>query len=152
MRRRDGGSRFVVEDFLARFWQKVDVRGPEDCWLWTGARHYKGYGEFVVLPRRKMKASQVSWILANAADIPPGLLACHSCDNPPCVNPAHLFLGTNHENILDSVAKGRRAKTRAWALFCVHGHRRSASNIYIRKEGHIQCKECTRQSGRRRYA
>lgn len=89
-----------------RFWRKVDKSaGPEGCWPWTGSRHGFGYG-FVSAGGKRRGAHRVSWELANGP-IPDGLSVCHRCDNPPCVNPAHLFLGTVGDNTRDMMAKGR---------------------------------------------
>ena len=96
-------------DFLARFWSKVDQRGPDDCWPWTGARSAKGYGRIgVTIDGRKagIIASRFSFLIYYGP-LPPGMMACHTCDNPPCVNPAHLFAGTAQTNAQDMVAKGR---------------------------------------------
>jgi hypothetical protein len=86
----------------ARFWSRVDRSG--DCWLWTGARHPFGYG-MVVLGRR-WYAHRLAWTLSNGP-IPAGMCVLHRCDNPPCVNPTHLFLGTFRDNTADMHAKGR---------------------------------------------
>lgn len=142
-RTREFKGRFGAENFLERFWAKIDVRGPDECWEWTATRHYKGYGEFRIVTSRSAKAHGVAWILANTRDIPAGMVVCHRCDNPPCCNPGHLFLGTVGDNNRDRAAKGRGGKTRAWKLFCKHGHRRTAENVYFRKGGWLQCRECT---------
>lgn len=90
-----------------RFWDKVDQSG--DCWEWIGARDTRGYGR--ILDRRAFRsAHRVSWELTHG-DIPAGMFVCHTCDNPPCVRPDHLWLGTNRDNQRDAVHKGRNRVT-----------------------------------------
>lgn len=94
-----------------RFWQRVDTSGgPGACWEWTAGRLPLGYGVIHVTlapgERRTLKAHRVAWELHNGP-IPEGLVVCHRCDNPPCCNPAHLFVGTLSDNAKDAAAKGR---------------------------------------------
>lgn len=93
-----------------RLMRLVDVRGPDDCWLFKGAKDQHGYGVLSwpttghrQVPRR---AHRAMWELCNGI-IPDGLMVCHSCDNPPCVNPRHLWLGTQGDNMSDMREKGR---------------------------------------------
>lgn len=94
-----------------RFWEKVDEGAPDECWEWTARRHKQGYGllsEWDGSRRSRLLAHRVSWEIANGP-IPAGLCVLHRCDNPPCVNPRHLFLGTQVDNNLDRHLKGRTA-------------------------------------------
>ena len=94
-----------------RFWEKVDRRGPDECWLWTAAVNEHGYGVMRPEGRRTgptIKAHRVSLMLAGV-DVD-GLVVRHSCDNPPCVNPAHLSTGTKADNSADMVTRDRHAR------------------------------------------
>ena len=89
-----------------RFWAKVDK--TETCWLWKGA-NCKGYGVMGIgkATEGNIRAARLSWEL-HFGEIPEGFEVCHSCDNPPCVRPDHLFLGTQKDNVLDAIGKGRQ--------------------------------------------
>ena len=93
--------------FSARFWSKVQKAEGEACWLWTAAVHSgTGYGMFSVSRSIADGAHRVAWRLTNG-EIPDGQWVLHRCDNPRCVRPDHLFLGTHDDNMADMVSKGR---------------------------------------------
>lgn len=90
------------------------------CWLWTGAYFSTGYGALSI-NNQNARAHRVSWEL-NRGPIPQGLLVCHKCDTPACVNPDHLFLGTNLDNQRDMIAKGRADRTNHFPKTCGSNH------------------------------
>ena len=118
--RRTGTTDEWQQSLADRFWSKVDRRGAEDCWPWTAARNEHGYGVMRPEGQRSgptIKAHRVSLMLAGVEI--DGLLIRHSCDNPPCVNPAHLSVGTPADNAADMVNRGRQAR----------GSRKSVSKV-----------------------
>jgi hypothetical protein len=91
-----------------RFWTKVDKTKSDSCWLWSAYKSKDGYGH-IKLPGRNgalKSAHRISWQLT-FGNIPHGVNVCHTCDNPSCVNPAHLFLGSDTDNMQDALAKNR---------------------------------------------
>lgn len=88
-----------------RLWSRLEQE-PGGCWVWPGGKALGGYG-VIWFRGRSEGAHRVAYILTHG-EVPPGMFVLHSCDNPPCCNPAHLFLGTHSENMHDMDRKGRR--------------------------------------------
>ena len=94
--------------FIKRFWNRVNVPSNKKlCWNWKASTRGIGYGQ-VSFKNKKLYTHRVVWELSYGA-IPDGLFVLHKCDNPLCVNPNHLFLGTNQDNMTDKVKKGRQS-------------------------------------------
>jgi hypothetical protein len=100
-------SKVLNDAERARFWSKVERHGPDECWLWSAGRFRQGYGMFW-FQRRNHYANRIAY-LSEHGSIPDGLNVLHRCDNPPCCNPAHLFLGTDSDNTADMHSKGRHS-------------------------------------------
>lgn len=90
------------------FWNKVDKRGADECWPWKGGVDLDGYGQSCY-KYRNQRAHRLAWEVVNGRPVPSGLNVCHSCDNPPCCNPGHLWLGTQADNMQDAVQKRRHS-------------------------------------------
>jgi hypothetical protein len=91
---------------MKRFWSKVSYGAPGECWLWLGSKD-KGYGHFRWSTEKKILAHRVAYMLAKPSMFNPALHVLHSCDNPSCVRPSHLFQGTDADNAHDREVKGR---------------------------------------------
>jgi len=117
----------LLDKDKARFWSKVDKKCVNECWEWIGCKA-QGYGRIKVYGKLR-QASHVSWILARGP-IPQGKSILHRCDNPPCVNPKHLFVGTQKDNVKDMIRKGREN----WATGDRNGARTHPEKV-LRGEG-----------------
>lgn len=118
-----------------------------DCLEFGGKLDRAGYGR-IWFRGREMIAHRVAYILANG-EIPDGLMVCHRCDNPACINARHLFLGTARDNVLDMVAKGRGRNQNADKTACPKGHPYSDANTYINPRGARECRTCKRATRNR---
>lgn len=132
-----------------RLQQKLVVR-DSGCIEWTGNSLPRGYG-LIWVEGRSVLTHRFAWILANGP-IPDGMLVCHHCDNPPCCNVAHLFLGTDATNAADRDAKGRAGVNAQGAkTHCIHGHEYTEANTMRHPNGR-SCRECDRTRVRARRA
>ena len=144
----------AIERFEAKY-----IPVPEaGCWLWTAGCDEDGYGQFTLDPsqdRKPQGAHRASWRLYRGP-IPAGLLVLHSCDVPACVNPYHLFLGTQADNLADQQRKGRAAGKPPLKEFCGYGHLMEGDNVGWRlqpKAGYKSptrfCRKCNNDRKRR---
>ncbi len=97
------------EKTIARFWPKVERRGPSECWPWLGAQDRKGYGRFYAgNPTKKPMLAHRASLVISGVDLTSADYALHSCDNPNCCNPCHLYRGDHAQNMRDMQNRGRR--------------------------------------------
>jgi hypothetical protein len=119
------------------FWPRIQK--TEGCWLWMGWTIRRGYGQ-ITLAKKRILTHRLSYTLAYG-EIPEGMLVCHKCDTPRCVNPSHLFLGTPLDNARDMVAKGRGRKAH-----CKRGHEFTPENTRIDVKGYNICRTCSKDT------
>lgn len=134
---------------MNRFWSKVDIKGPDDCWEWQASMYPNGYGQFR-LSKQEGYAHRSAWTLING-EIPKGMYICHKCDNRACCNVNHLFLGTHKDNMQDCSKKGRTSNQNKRKTHCPRGHEYSLGSFYLytSKTGtKRECKECKYINGK----
>lgn len=106
----------LTDKNIKNFWKKVDKKGEDECWEWVASKNNHGYGQFKI-NKKPYLSHRISWILSNG-QIPQDdsyfktLHILHSCDNPGCQNPNHLFLGTQKDNMEDMINKNRQSINR----------------------------------------
>lgn len=140
-----------ARDPAVRFWEKVDRRGPDECWPWTGQANQLGYGQFRV-GDKMLRAHRFAYE-ATIGVIPQRLVIDHLCGVRACVNPRHLRLVTQRENMLGSAMPNAGLASRT---HCSRGHPFDAENTYHRPDGGRRCRKClalqVARSGRRYQA
>ena len=130
---------------LERFEAKVFYCPMSGCHLWTAAVDQRGYGRFGFRPYKEknylaVSASRVAWELY-VGPVPKSMEVCRRCDNPSCVNPHHLFLGSHKDNMDDRDKKGRTIAGQSNKTHCPKGHEYKGSNLYVYK-GSRKCRAC----------
>lgn len=134
----------ALKSVAERFWEKVEISGPEDCWEWTACLNEDGYGLISIGQREPGKghmrgAHRVSYELTSG-EIPEGLELDHLCRNPSCVNPAHLEAVTHRENMLRGETL---AAAQALQTHCKAGHPLAGRNLVPRSGRKRECRICT---------
>ncbi len=130
----------LSEKIIKRFERKHSVN-LNGCWDWLGSKNIKmPYGRFRV-GKKGILAHRFSYTI-NVGKIPEGLCVLHKCDNPSCVNPEHLFLGTYLDNVRDCIKKGRDNKKFRGRTHCINGHQLVGNNLILEKGRWKRCKKC----------
>lgn len=129
-----------------KFWLFVDRPSDDECWRWTGRTQTNPTGLEYGYFGRCYRAHRVAWVLANGRAIPNGMIVRHTCDNPICVNPHHLLLGTHRDNIHDMNSRKRGARSKKTE--CLRGHSLSGDNLYVTALGKRHCKACQSERNR----
>jgi hypothetical protein len=131
-------KKYTYDEAKTAFWEKVDK--TDTCWNWNAATWGNNQYGCARWGGRCINAHRVSWSLTHG-EIPKDLKVLHRCDNPLCVNPDHLFLGTQKDNCQDAKAKGRTSNQHVGVKFCKRGHEFTQENTRLDGRGR-QCKIC----------
>jgi hypothetical protein len=130
----------VAASVEQKFWDRLQPVPESGCFLWMGAVSDNGYGNLMV-EGRVVSTHRRAWELSRG-EIPEGKVVCHRCDVRSCCNPAHLFLGSQSDNIYDASKKKRLNNWNAAKTHCKHGHELAGNNVYTRPDGERVCKSC----------
>lgn len=122
---------------------KISNTTPQGCWEWKGYRNENGYGQVRLKGLDERYVHRIFYKLKNKI-LPKDLFVCHHCDNPPCVNPDHLFLGTQKDNMQDCSKKNRFNNWNKKKTHCKNGHEFSKQNTHVRADGERVCRTCLR--------
>lgn len=129
-----------------RFWPRV-AKLDSGCWEWQGARNHTGGYGVTCRDGKNIMAHRASWEL-HRGPVPPGLFVLHHCDNPPCVNPDHLYVGTKSDNGKDAFNRGQITvlhqlwKRNKNKTYCAQGHLRTPKSTYVSPSGNRSCWIC----------
>ncbi len=129
------------KDIAAHFWSRV--KKSRSCWVWTGCRSKDGYGT-ITYKKTGHRTHRMALTLSGTT-IPDGMIVMHKCDNPACVRPSHLKIGTQKENMSDASIKGRIVSANANKTLCKYGHPFSEPNTYVRPSGVRVCRTCAKR-------
>jgi hypothetical protein len=138
-------------DPIVRFMEKVSPEPSTGCWLWLGSVQTTGHALFHVGGHQGPKVMAYRFAYeAMVGPIPTGLYACHTCDVPQCVNPNHIFLGTQKDNMADCAKKGRVSRYNADKTHCRNGHAFEGENLITKGRQRI-CRTCQRKASQTYY-
>lgn len=134
------------EPIEKRFFARLIKGAPDACWGWRGRAKACGY-PVLSCNGKNRRVSQVSWEIHHGMPFPEGKMACHTCDNPACVNPNHIWPGTMRDNMRDCMAKGRfrvnySGSPKKNLTHCLRGHEYTPENTIIKKSGRTACRAC----------